>query len=114
MIEQWVAAFNEANLDRLMEFYADNAINHQVVQLPIIGKAAIREMFEKEFATATMVCIIEQILTDGEWVILEWKDPLGLMGCGFFHIRDNKIILQRGYWDKLSFLKQHGMPIETE
>ncbi|HCN3317060.1 TPA: steroid delta-isomerase, partial [Klebsiella michiganensis] len=25
---------------------------------------------------------------------------------------NNKIIFQRGYWDKLSFLKQHNLPIE--
>ncbi|MBM7291303.1 steroid delta-isomerase, partial [Citrobacter freundii] len=23
-----------------------------------------------------------------------------------------KIIFQRGYWDKLSFLKQHNLPVE--
>ncbi|HCD7770316.1 TPA: steroid delta-isomerase, partial [Klebsiella michiganensis] len=27
-------------------------------------------------------------------------------------IVNNKIIFQRGYWDKLSFLKQHNLPIE--
>lgn len=49
---------------------------------------------------------------DGEWAIMEWKDSLGLRGCGFFHVKDNKIVFQRGYWDKLSFLKQHNLPIE--
>ncbi len=52
------------------------------------------------------------MLIASEWVILEWKDPLGLRGCGFFQIKDDKIIFQRGYWDKLSFLKQHNLPIE--
>ena len=44
--------------------------------------------------------------------ILEWRDPLGLRGCGFFHVKHGKITFQRGYWDKLSFLKLHGLPIE--
>jgi limonene-1,2-epoxide hydrolase len=44
--------------------------------------------------------------------ILEWRDPLGLRGCGFFAVRDGRIVFQRGYWDKLSFLKLHGLPIE--
>ena len=57
---------------------------------------------------------VENIFEDGEWAILEWKDPLGLRGCGFFHIVDGKIKLQRGYWDKLSFLKQHNLPISTK
>ena len=55
---------------------------------------------------------VENIFEDGEWAILEWKDPLGLRGCGFFHIKNNLIVYQRGYWDKLSFLKQHNLPIE--
>lgn len=92
--------------------YADDAVNHQVANAPVAGKEAIRRMFAGEFATAKMVCIVENIFEDGEWAILEWKDPLGLRGCGFFHIKNNLIVYQRGYWDKLSFLKQHNLPIE--
>ena len=69
-------------------------------------------MFVNEFATAKMVCIVENIFEDGEWAIMEWKEPLGLRGCGFFHVKVNKIVFLRGYWDKLSFLKQHNLPIE--
>ena len=68
-------------------------------------------MFEKEFASANMVCLVENIFEDNEWAILEWKDPQGLRGCGFFHIINNKIKFQRGYWDKLSFLRMHNLPI---
>ena len=28
------------------------------------------------------------------------------------YVREGKIAFQRGYWDKLSFLKLHGLPIE--
>lgn len=45
--------------------------------------------------------------------MMEWRDPLGLRGCGFFRIVNDKIVFQRGYWDKLSFLKQHGLPIDS-
>lgn len=111
IIENWVDTFNKANADLMAEFYHFDAINHQVANQPVIGKEAIREMFATEFATANMVCIIEKIFEDGEWAILEWKDPLGLRGCGFFHITEGKIKFQRGYWDKLSFLRQHNLPI---
>ena len=103
LVEKWVEAFNEKDMEGLANLYIENAINHQVVNEPVEGKEAIRKMFEQEFAKAEMVCIVENIFEDGEWAILEWKDPLGLRGCGFFHILQNKIILQRGYWDKLSF-----------
>ena len=75
------------------------------------GREAIRRMFEQGFAAADMVCIVEQLFEDGEWAILEWRDPLGLRGCGFFHVRDGRIAFQRGYWDKLTFLRQQGLPL---
>jgi hypothetical protein len=71
-------------------------------------------MFANAFALAGMVCIPENIFEDGEWAILEWRDPLAMRGCGFFHIVNGEIVFQRGYWDKLTFLKLHGLPLETE
>ncbi|HWC52084.1 MAG TPA: nuclear transport factor 2 family protein [Chitinophagaceae bacterium] len=112
-IKNWVTTFNKADAEKLADFYADDAVNHQVVAEPVIGKKAIQKFFQEAFAEANMVCVIENIFEDGEWAILEWKDPLGLRGCGFFHIINDKIIFQRGYWDKLSFLRIHGLPIPT-
>ena len=83
-----------------------------MTQGPVEGREAIRAMFEREFATAEMVCIIEAIHAAGEVVALEWCDPLRLRGCGFFTVREGRISFQRGYWDKLSFLKMHGLPLE--
>jgi limonene-1,2-epoxide hydrolase len=104
---QWVDAFNKADVNALSELYHDDAVNHQVANKPVEGKAAIKRMFEDEFAAAEMVCIPENIFEDGEWAIMEWKDPEGLRGCGFFRVVDGKIKLQRGYWDKLSFMQLH-------
>jgi hypothetical protein len=114
LIKKWVDVFNTADAKTIALLYADDAVNHQVANEPVIGKNAITKMFEQEFARAKMVCIIENIFEDGDWGILEWKDPLGLRGCGFFYIKNEKIVFQRGYWDKLSFLKTHHLPIETE
>ncbi len=111
LIIQWVELFNIGNAEAIAELYHDNAVNHQVANEPVIGKKRIKKMFEKEFSDTEMVCNVENIFEDGEWGILEWKDPPGLRGCGFFHVIDGKIILQRGYWDKLTFLKQHNLPL---
>jgi len=56
-----------------------------------------------------MTCIVENLFVDGDWAILEWRDPSGLRGCGFFHIVNDNIVFQRGYWDKLSFLRCQGL-----
>lgn len=114
LIIHWVEIFNTGEANHLAELYHDDAINHQVANMPVAGKESIREMFAREFSSADMVCIVENIFEDGEWAILEWKDPLGLRGCGFFHVIDGKIKVQRGYWDKLSFLRQHNLPIPED
>lgn len=111
VVEQWIACFNRADIDGLCALYAEDAINHQVVMEPMRGRSAIRAMFEMEFGRAQMRCIVENLFADGEWAILEWRDPLGLRGCGFFQVRDGQIIFQRGYFDQLSFLRQQGLPI---
>ena len=111
LVELWVKAFNEGDADKIASFYSEDAINHQVANEPIEGKAAIHDMFVEEFGNAEMVCITENIFQDGNWAILEWKDPIGLRGCGFFKIANGLIVFQRGYWDKLSFLKAHDLPI---
>lgn len=109
LVIAWVEAFNRADVEALAAFYTDDATNHQVAEAPIHGRAAIQVMFSIGFASAKMVCEVVQIFEDGEWAILEWKDPLGLRGCGFFHVVNGKIAFQRGYWDKLSFLKAQGL-----
>jgi len=38
---------------------------------------------------------------------LEWIDPDGFRGCGFFHVRDGLIHHQRGYWDSAQLRDAH-------
>ena len=111
LVEAWVEAFNSADAELIASYYWDDAINHQVAEGKTVGREAIKNQFIKEFSSADMVCMIEKLFEDGEWAILEWKDPLGLRGCGFFQVQNGKIKHQRGYWDKLTFLRQHGLPI---
>lgn len=109
VVETWIEAFNRADLEALTALYAENAINHQVVFEPMIGRTAIRTMFAREFGHAEMVCIKENLFEDGDWAILEWRDPKGLRGCGFFQVRDGQIVFQRGYWDRLTFRRSRGL-----
>ena len=114
LIQEWVLRFNKIDIDGLANLYHEDAINHQVNTDPLHGRAAIKNMFEEEFSKAKMICEIENIFEDGEWAILEWKDPWGLRGCGFFQIQEDKIVFQRGYWDRLSFLRIHNLPLPLE
>ncbi|HVI95011.1 MAG TPA: nuclear transport factor 2 family protein [Anaeromyxobacter sp.] len=115
-------AFVSRDVDALMALYAEGAVNHQVAEEPLNGKEAIRRSFEDFFAafpgeTTEALNVFE----DGEWGIWEWRggppsappDAPTVNGCGFFQVRDGKIVFQRGYWDKLTFLRAHGLPLPT-
>lgn len=109
VVEAWIEAFNRADIDALAALYAEDAVNHQVMWDPLIGRPAILAMFEREFDRAEMVCIRENLFEDGDWAILEWCDPKGLRGCGFFQVQGGQIVVQRGYWDEGSFRRQQGL-----
>lgn len=111
LVEEWVRRFNAADIEGLAALYAEDATNHQVVMTPLHGRAAIRQMFATEFGRASMHCQIENLFADGDWAILEWSDPKGLRGCGFFQIQDGQIVFQRGYFDQLSFFRQQGLVV---
>lgn len=113
VLERWIALFNAADIEGIASLYAENAVNDQVALEPVEGREAIRTMFEREFSAATMVCIPVAIHEAGDVVALEWRDPIGLRGCGFFTVSNGLIVQQRGYWDRLAFLRLHGLPLEA-
>lgn len=107
VVLKYVDAFNRTDIDALTELYADDAVNHQVVTNPVTGKDAIGKMLRDDLTKTPMVCIVENIFDQNEWVVLEWKEPLGFRGCEVFQIMHGKIKLQRGYYDTASFLREH-------
>lgn len=114
VVAKWVDRFNAADIEGLAALYAPDAVNHQVVTEPLKGREEIRKFFEVEFGRAKMVCIPVKLHEAGAWAILEWRDPLGLQGCGFFEVKDDLIILQRGYFDQLTFFRIQGLPVPKE
>lgn len=115
LVRIFVERFNNTDIDGLVDLYAPDALNDQVVfSEPLKGRDAIRKMFELEFSRAQMVCIEESIHECGDTAILQWRDPLGLRGCGFFQIKDDQIMRQTGYFDQLSFFKAQGLPIPED
>lgn len=79
ILQEWIDCFNAADAVALANLYAQDAINHQVANTPVIGKTAIHKMFVNEFATSKMVCIVEHIFEDGEWAI-SWNGKIR-SGC---------------------------------
>lgn len=115
LIRQWIDYFNDGDIDGLASLYAKDAVNEQAVfSEPLRGRDAIRKLLEIDFSRAKMVCIEERIYECGDTAILQWKDPIGLKGCGFFQFENEKIVHQKGYFDQLTFFKAQGLPVPEE
>lgn len=126
----WIDAFQRWDLDAVVACYADDAVNFQVAAgEPAVGIEQIRldtAEFFQGFPDAWSR--VDNLIGDGDWAAWEWlgggtftgefygNEPTGksfeIRGCGFFNILNGKIVYQRGYWDKLSWFKQVGLPIE--
>lgn len=76
---------------------------------PIYGQEAIGEMFRRELPWRRRCIAYPTDIEEGNWAVLEWRDPKGFTGCGFFEVIDGRIKNQRGYWDNLTFNKLYGI-----
>lgn len=126
----WVEAMNSHDAAAAAALYHEQAVNLQLAtNAPLTGREAIRADLAAFFAgTPDTVTRIENLFEDGEWAILEWSgggvfvgaggltvaEPrrYELRGCGFFHVIGGLIVVQRGYWDRLSWLSQLGLAVE--
>ncbi len=130
LLHEWIDKFNNKKLDAVVNCYREDAVNFQIATgQPSAGIDQIRidtAEFFKGFPDAW--ANIENTMSDGDWAAWEWigggtflgefygDKPTGksfeIWGCGFFRFDRNKIILQRGYWDKLDWFNQIGLKIK--
>jgi len=129
VVQDWVAAYNQRDAYAAAELYQEDATNLQVaLGAPTVGRQAILDDLISFFnAYPDNFTQIENLFEDGEWAILEWfgggtwlgefggMAPNGrsftMRGCGFFHVPEGKIRFQRGYFDKVTWFGQLGIPV---
>jgi steroid delta-isomerase-like uncharacterized protein len=125
VVKEWINAFNEQDVDAMIKLYHDDAVSVQVaVGTPLKGISAIENDLTNFFqmspdAHTETVNLFEE----KEWAVLEWESrgtfqqqggnkKYTLRGSGFFQVINGRIIFHRGYWDKATWFKQIGLPIE--
>ena len=128
VLAAWAVAFNQHDIETLRNLYAEKAVNHQVADEPVRGREEITAGFSFLFnAFPDIGFEVINIHEDGEWAIIEWhgwsthrnrlddpafsgRDGERMHGCGFFRIQEGKIVFQRGYWDKETWMRTSGAP----
>ncbi len=130
LLKNWIDALQAWDVEGVVSCYALDAVNFQIATgKPAVGieqiAADTREFFQG-FPDAWSR--VDNLISDGNRAAWEWvgggtfagefygNQPTGktfeIHGCGFFTFQDGLIVFQQGYWDKLSWFTQVGLPIE--
>jgi len=103
LVHAWVEAFTNARSKKIASFYSEGATTTKCL-VACCDETVVRTMFANAFALAEMSCIPEHSFEDGEWPYSNGADPVRHAWMRVLHIGTEKIVFQRGYLDKLTFL----------
>jgi limonene-1,2-epoxide hydrolase len=114
IVRAFCAAWSDFDLDRIMSFFAADAVYHNIPVDPLAGHDAIRSMIEMFTAgTDRIEFRLRYVAADGPVVLTERLDvfvrPEGtieLPVMGTFEVRDGRIAAWRDYFDLQQYLSQ--------
>ena len=116
VIHDFCAAWGRKNIDELVEFFAPDAVYHNMPLEPLRGIAAIRETLNMFVTPAEHIEFeVLALASTGDLVFTERVDRFTLMGktvalpvAGVFQVRDGQITAWRDYFDMQTWLRQTG------
>lgn len=114
-VRRFIDAWKTRDLDRIMGFFTDDCVYHNIPVAPVSGTEAIRGVIQSFAGMATAIeWDLHQIAeTEGGVVLTERTDRFEIGGrwialpvMGAFELRDGKICAWRDYFDMQQFTKQ--------
>jgi limonene-1,2-epoxide hydrolase len=114
IVQAFIAAWPEGDVDKLVSFFSEDAVYHNIPVEPVVGRADIRATL------ASFMDMVEQIrfetlhlVADGPLVMTERIDhfigpdrTISLPVMGVFEVRDGSITAWRDYFDMGQFTSQ--------
>lgn len=109
---------NGASVDEIVDYFADDAIYHNIPVDPAVGKAAIKETFAMfttgveriEFRVLNISAAGDTVLTERVDVFVLPHVTIELPVMGTFEVRDAKIAKWRDYFDLNQYMNQLAGP----
>jgi limonene-1,2-epoxide hydrolase len=116
LVREFCGAWSEGDLDRIMSFFANDAIYHNIPMDPEVGIPAIRAFIEGFTAMVDRIEFeILHLAVNGNVVLTERIDtfvrPAGSVGLpvmGTFELEGGKIIAWRDYFDMVQVTAAFG------
>jgi limonene-1,2-epoxide hydrolase len=115
IVRSFIAAFNANDLDRILAFFADDAVYHNIPVQPVQGTAAIRAVLQGFMGLASEVdWVVHHLAETPDGVVLtERTDRFLVRGkwielpvMGAFALRDGRVAEWRDYFDMKQFQDQ--------
>lgn len=115
--DEMVKAWNELNLDKIVNTFAEDGVLHSVMVAPIKGRDHLREHLGAFLNGATRLELkIKKVAVVGNTVFLERVDDFDYKGkhgavpvVGVMDIKNGKVQEWREYYDRASLLKEMGL-----
>ena len=114
LVRQFCAQWEKGDIDALVEYFADDAVYHNIPVDPVTGKDAIRatiQMFTTgvervEFRVQNIVGDADVVLTERVDVFVLPTTTIELPVMGTFEVRNGKIVAWRDYFDLNQYMRQ--------
>jgi limonene-1,2-epoxide hydrolase len=115
LVRDFIDAFNAIDLDRIMSFFSDDAVYHNMPVAPVSGPEAIRGVLQGFMGMASQVdWVLHDIAESAGGRVLTERTDRFLVGekwvelpvMGSFDIADGRITAWRDYFDMNQFQAQ--------
>jgi limonene-1,2-epoxide hydrolase len=114
VVRRFCAAWSENDLDTIVDFFADDAVYHNIPIDPVTGRDAIRTMIAGftqgvdhiEFRVDHIAASGNVVLTERVDVFVNGDRRIELPVMGTFEVADGRIAKWRDYFDLNQFMSQ--------
>ena len=113
IVLEFFGSWRERSIDKLLGYFADDALYHNMPMAPVTGKDGIREILSMFIPADDVEAEILLLATRGNVVFTERIDRMTIGGkrvvlpcAGVFEIRDGKIAAWRDYFDLATWQRQ--------
>lgn len=113
IVRDFIAAWSTLNVDRIVEYFTDDGVYHNIMLQPVAGRENLRKFiqgFVKSWSATDWE--IRTLISKGDIVIAERVDrtslgakQVALPCCGVFELKDGKIREWRDYFDMATYTK---------
>jgi limonene-1,2-epoxide hydrolase len=114
LVQRFCAVWSKGDLDAIMDFFADDAMYHNIPVDPVTGRDAIRATIEGftggvesiEFQVRNIAAAGSVVMTERVDVFTFPTTTIELPVMGTFEVSEDKITAWRDYFDLNQFMSQ--------